>query len=73
LVFITQQPDESYLRTERCTSPTANRGIRVKSKSENAWIESDRREKRKIILTVLVIVGAIAAGIAGLIYGLLHS
>jgi hypothetical protein len=40
-------------------------------KHDNEWIASDRRERRKLIATVLICVGAVAAGIGLLIVGLL--
>lgn len=41
------------------------------AKKNNAWLASDRRERLKLIVTVLVSVGALAAGFGLLIFGLL--
>ncbi|WP_415907849.1 hypothetical protein [Oleiharenicola sp. Vm1] len=40
------------------------------AKKDNAWIATDRRERLKLIATVLVSVGALAAGFGLLIFGL---
>lgn len=40
-------------------------------KQENAWIASDRRERLKVVATVVVSVAAVAAGFGLLIFGLL--
>lgn len=39
-------------------------------KNDNAWTASDRRERIKLVLTVLLSIGALAAGISLLIVGL---
>jgi hypothetical protein len=36
----------------------------------NPWVEQDRQDQRRIILTVVVIVGVVAAGIGLVVYAL---
>jgi hypothetical protein len=36
----------------------------------NPWIEQDRQDQRRLILSVVVIVGVVAAGIGLLVYAL---
>lgn len=40
------------------------------AKKDNAWIASDRRERLKLIATVLLSIGALAAGFGLLVFGL---
>lgn len=40
------------------------------TKNDNAWTASDRRERLKLVLTVLLSIGALAAGLGLLIFGL---
>jgi hypothetical protein len=40
-------------------------------KNDNEWTSSDRRERFKLIATVLVALGALAVGFGLLIFGLL--
>lgn len=40
-------------------------------KSDNAWIESDRRERRKLVLATLAMVGALAGGIGFAVYAIM--
>ena len=42
-------------------------------KTENAWLETDRLERVKLVAATLVLAGAVVAGIALLIYSLVHS
>lgn len=39
-------------------------------KNDNAWIASDRRERLKLVATVLVSVAALAGGFGLLVFGL---
>lgn len=39
-------------------------------KNDNAWTASDRRERFKIVLTLLLALGALAAGVGLLVLGL---
>lgn len=39
-------------------------------KNDNAWTASDRRERLKVVLTLLLAIGALSAGVGLLIVGL---
>lgn len=45
----------------------------LQRKTENAWLESDRRERLKLLAATLALVVAGVAGIGLLVYGLLHA
>ncbi|MBI2514458.1 MAG: hypothetical protein HYV96_20990 [Opitutae bacterium] len=45
----------------------------LQRKTENAWLESDRRERLKLVAATLALIVAGAAGIGLLVYGLLHA
>lgn len=45
----------------------------LQRKTENAWLESDRRERLKLLVATLALIVAGAAGIGLLVYGLLHD
>lgn len=44
-----------------------------KHKEGNAWMDTDRRERLKSVLAVLIFVAAMVAGLSALIYGLTRT
>jgi len=40
-------------------------------RGSNAWIETDRREQRNVVVVVVVLVGALLASIGVVIYALM--
>lgn len=41
-------------------------------KNDNAWVETDRAERRKVVLLTLLWAGALLAGVGLLIYALVE-
>jgi len=45
---------------------------RKNQRKSNEWLESDRRERVRMVAATLLLVGAVGAGIALVVYALLH-